>query len=513
MVPTKVFLWVYVLLYVPVGIVAQNLGVNWGVISSHPLDPEIVVKMLKDNGIKRVKIFHAEPQVLNALAGTDLEVMVGIPNEALESLSQNYSVAQAWVKANVTAYTGKKPVNFKYVLVGNEPFLTAYKGMFANFTLPAMKNILKALNEAGHGKDIKVSSPLNGDVYMTTSYRPSDGIFRPDIADIVVQICEFLDKNDAAFFVNIYPFLNLYQIPGFPESYAFFDNNTFSLDDNGVKYYNVLEANIDNLVAALKSAKYPDLPIVIGEVGWPTDGNVYATTQNAQRFNNGLLKRMALKKGTPLRPKAYPDVYLFSLLDEDQKSIDPGMFERHWGIFSFDGQPKFPLDLSGKGQNTSLVGAKNVPYMAKQWCVYNEDASNQTDLNVKVAWACNNTDCTTLVPGASCSGMGIGTNASVAFNMYYQIANQSKEACDFGGLAKIVKQDPSNGTCKFPIMIKTSQYTSKPSLAPAPSRSSESQSSSSSSSSSSPSSSSTSPSHSPPFIFQIFVGIFTVLFA
>ncbi|KAK8479207.1 hypothetical protein V6N11_046087, partial [Hibiscus sabdariffa] len=174
MVPTKVFLWVYVLLFVPAGIVAQNLGVNWGVISSHPLDPEIVVKMLKDNGIKRVKIFHAEPQVLNALAGTDLEVMVGIPNEALESLSQNYSLAQAWVKANVTAYTGKKPVNFKYVLVGNEPFLTAYKGMFANFTLPAMENIRKALNEAGHGKDIKVSSPLNGDVYMTTSYRPSD---------------------------------------------------------------------------------------------------------------------------------------------------------------------------------------------------------------------------------------------------------------------------------------------------------------------------------------------------
>ncbi|PPD78742.1 hypothetical protein GOBAR_DD24329 [Gossypium barbadense] len=349
----------------------------------------------------------------------------------------------------------------QYVAVGNEPFLAAYNGTYNNLTLPAMKNILKALNEAGVGKDIKVSTPLNGDVYITPTYKPSDGIFRHDLADIMNGICEFLHKNDAGFIVNIYPFLNLYQNPGFPEPYAFFDNDdSNSMDDHGVKYRSVLDANIDTLVAALKVANFSDIPIIVGEVGWPTDGNIYATTKNAKKFYNGLLKRMATNEGTPLRPKQYPDVYMFSLLDEDLKSIDPGMFERHWGIFSFDGQPKFPMDLSGKGQNKSLVGGKNVKYMEKQWCVYNKDASNQKDLAVKVAWACNSTDCTTLVPGASCSGMGIDMNASVAFNMYYQMANQTKGACDFEGLAKIVKQDPSNGTCRFPIMIKTIQTTS-----------------------------------------------------
>lgn len=346
--------------------------------------------------------------------------------------------------------------------VGNEPFLTSYNGTFTNATFPAMKNILRALNEAGV-KDIKVSTPLNGDVYMTSTYKPLDGVFRPDIANIMGQICQFLQENDAAFIVNIYPFFSLYQDPSFPKEYAFFDHDSsVDFDAGGVKYTNVFDASIDTLVAALRSVKTPDLPIIVGEVGWPTDGNVYATKQNSQRYYTGLLKKIASGEGTPLRPKKYPEVYMFGLLDEDFKNIDPGMFERHWGIFTFDGQPKFPMDLSGKGQNKTLVGGKGVPHYAKQWCVYNKDTSNsnQTDLAVKVEWACNNTDCTTLVPGASCSGGGLEMNASVAFNMYYQMQNQPKEACDFQGFAKLVKEDPSNGTCQFPIMIKSFKASS-----------------------------------------------------
>ncbi|XWS33237.1 hypothetical protein CRYUN_Cryun22dG0064100 [Craigia yunnanensis] len=402
-----ILLWACALILVPASAVAQNLGVNWGTIASHPLDPKTVVNMLKDNGIKKVKLFDADSITLNSLAGTDIDVMVGIPNLHLQDLSVKYSSAQAWVR------------KYQCASLGNEPFLTSYNGTYTNSAFPAMKNILKALNEAGVGKDIKVSTPLNGDVYMTPTYKPLDVIFRGDIADLMGQICEFLQENDVPFIVNIYPFFNLYQNPGFPKEYAFFDNNNSSdFDDDGVKYHNVLHANIDTLVAALKTAKTPDLPIIVGEVGWPTDGNVYATKQNAQRFYNGLLQKMASNDRTPLRPKKNPDVYMFSLFDEDFKSIDPVMFERHWGILSFDGQPKFPMDLSGKGQNKSLVGGKDVPYLEKQWCVHKKDVSDQNNLAVKVEWACNNTDCTTIVPGASCSVMGLDVNASVAFNMF-----------------------------------------------------------------------------------------------
>ncbi|OMO55885.1 Glycoside hydrolase, family 17 [Corchorus capsularis] len=455
-----ILLWALTLiLLVPaISVVAQTIGVNWGTITFRQLDPNIVVKMLHDNGFKKVKLFEPDSGILDALAGTDIEVMLGIPNYFLQSLSSDYKSAQAWVKQNVTTYNpGKKDgVNIKIVTVGNEAFLTSYNGTYINITYPAMKNIYKALNEAGYGnKQIKVSTPVNGDVYTTTSYRPSDGVFRPDIKDVMIQICEFLQENESPFIVNIYPFFNLYQTPGFPEEYAFFDNNgNFSLEDHGAYYTNVFDANVDNLVASMRKAKFDNLKIVVGEVGWPSDGNVYATPKNAQRFYNGLFKKLAEKKGTPLMPNLDPEVYLFCLLDENFKSTDPGLFERHWGMFTFDGQPKYPMDLSGKGQNKMLVGAKNVPYLAKQWCVHNKEASNQQDLPEKVGYACNNTDCTSIAEGASCGGISADMNASVAFNMYYQMQDQNKKACDFQGLAKITTNDPSTGNCHFPIMIK-----------------------------------------------------------
>ncbi|EOX92316.1 O-Glycosyl hydrolases family 17 protein [Theobroma cacao] len=371
--------------------------------------------MIEDNGIRKVKLFDADPYTLNALAGTDIEVMLGIPNCFSQNLSEQYSTAQAWVKQNVTAYLGKGGVNIRYVAVGNEPFLTNYNGSFTSSTFPAMKNIRKALNEAGVVKQIKVSTALNGDVYD----------------------------------------------PRFPREYAFFDNQ-ITVDENGIEYHNDFDKSIDTLVAALQKAKAPAVPVIVGEVGWPTDGDFYSTRKNGQRFYNGLIKKMVSNEGTPRRPNKNSDVYMFCLLDEDFKNIDPGMCERHWGIFSFDGQPKFPMDLSGKGENKSLVGAKGVPYLARQWCVHNKEANNQEDLAKKVEYASNNTDCTSLVAGASCSGMGTDMNASVAFNMYYQMQDQAEGACDFQGLAKLVKRDPSIGTCQFPIMIEKYQATHPP---------------------------------------------------
>lgn len=54
--------------------VVEGLGVNWGTMATHMLDPKIVVQMLKDNGIKKVKLFDADKSTMNALAGTLVQV-------------------------------------------------------------------------------------------------------------------------------------------------------------------------------------------------------------------------------------------------------------------------------------------------------------------------------------------------------------------------------------------------------------------------------------------------------
>ncbi|KAI4341172.1 hypothetical protein MLD38_025929 [Melastoma candidum] len=200
------------------------------------------------------------------------------------------------------------------------------------------------------------------------------------------------------------------------------------------------------------------MPIFVGEVGWPTDGDKNANSAYATRFYNGLMKKLAANQGTPLRP-GYIEVYLFGLLDEDAKSILPRNFERHWGLFRYDGQPKFPIDLSGKGDNKSLVPAQNVTYQPLTWCVLNPDAKDVPKLDDNINYACTRADCTALTPGSSCSGLDAHASGSYAFNSYYQIQNQNPQSCNFQGLAKITTSNISQANCNFTIQIVYSSST------------------------------------------------------
>ncbi|XP_027155127.1 glucan endo-1,3-beta-glucosidase 8-like [Coffea eugenioides] len=440
----------------------EGLGVNWGTVSSHKLAPETVIQLLKDNGIQKVKLFDADPTILKALAGSGLEVMIAATNLELADLGDP-TKAKDWVHKNVIPYNvnSKDGVNITIVAVGNEPFLQAYGDKFTGVTAPALKNIQDALNEAGVGKTTKASIPFNGDVYMSPFYNPvpSAGIFRPDIADKIREILKILNANNAPFIVNIYPFLSLYFAKNFPLEYAFFDGAT-PLVDGKIQYTNVLDANMDTLVSALKVEGYSDMPIIVGEIGWPTDGDTNANVTLAQRFLQGLIKHLASNKGSSLRP-GYLETYLFGLFDEDKKSTLPGNFERSWGIFKYDGQPKFPLDLSGKGENKTLVAAKDVQYLPKKWCVLKGDAPTDANLADNMNYACNNGgDCTPIQDGSSCNFLDAKQKASYVFNSYFQIQNQSNTSCDFKGLATVTTQDPSVPNCNFTIQIAPSTSTS-----------------------------------------------------
>ncbi|CAL5185525.1 unnamed protein product [Lathyrus oleraceus] len=441
----------------------EGLGVNWGTQATHPLKADTIVEMLKDNGIGKVKLFDADDETMSALGGSGIEVMVGIPNNQLLEMS-NYDRALQWVRKNITRYNFKSGgVNIKYVAVGNEPFLKSYNNSFLNVTFPALQNIQNALNELGLGDSIKATVPSNADIYGypdPNNAVPSSGIFRPDLSNLMTQIVQFLNKNNAPFTVNIYPFLSLYENDNFPFDYAFFDGVTNPLNDNGILYTNVFDANFDTLVSALKSIGFGNMEILVGEVGWPTDGNKNANIQNALRFYNGLLPKLSSNKGTPKR-NGYIEVYLFGLIDEDAKAIAPGNFERHWGIFSFDGKPKFPMHVSSKnGENKLLVGAKNVHYLDPKWCMFNPNSNNLSKLDDNINYACTYADCTPLGDGSSCNDLDANGKASYAFNMYYQVQNQNDLACDFEGLAMITTNNISTSTCDFIIQINPSSSSS-----------------------------------------------------
>lgn len=427
-----------------------GIGANWGTQTSHPLAPHIVVQMLRDNGIQKVKLFDAEDATLSALRKTNIEVMVGIPNELLQSLATSMKAAEKWVSRNISGYVSDG-VNIRYVAVGNEPFLETFNGTFLPTTFPALQNIQSALIKAGLGNQVKVTVPLNADVYQSPSGKPSDGNFRSDIRDLMLAIVKFLSDNGAPFTVNIYPFISLYTDPNFPVDYAFFDGTSTPVVDGGTTYNNMFDANHDTLVWALKKNGFDNLPIIIGEIGWPTDGDMNANIQSAQKFNQGFMRHISTGQGTPMRAGPI-NAYLFSLIDEDQKSIQPGNFERHWGLFYYDGLPKYQLSLGTA--NSGLIRAKGVQYLDRKWCVLKPSASlDNPQVAPSVSYACANADCTSLGYRTSCGDLDARGNISYAFNSYYQMNDQDDQACGFSGLATVTNKDPSTGLCRFIIEI------------------------------------------------------------
>ncbi|KAJ0800472.1 putative glucan endo-1,3-beta-D-glucosidase [Helianthus annuus] len=430
-----------------------GIGANWGTQSSHPLPPETVVKLLRDNGIQKVKLFDADYGSLRALGKSGIEVMVGIPNDMLATMASSMKAAEKWVSKNVSEHVNNNNVNIRYVAVGNEPFLSTYNGTFLETTFPALQNIQAALIKAGLATKVKVTVPQNADVYESSTGVPSSGDFRADIHDYMIKITKFLNDNGSPFTVNIYPFISLYINPNFPVEYAFFDGNATPVNDGGTTYTNVFDANYDTLVWALQKNGFANMGIIVGEIGWPSDGDRNANNQYAQRFMQGFMTHIAGNKGTPMRTGPL-DVYLFSLIDEDDKSIQPGNFERHWGVFYYDGQPKYALNL-GTTNSGALIPASNVKYLQKKWCVMKDSAKlDDPSVAQSVSYACALGDCTSLGYGTSCGDLDARGNISYAFNSYYQKNDQADEACRFPNVSTVTKEDPSTRTCRFQIMIE-----------------------------------------------------------
>ncbi|KAM7266787.1 hypothetical protein ACFE04_008953 [Oxalis oulophora] len=431
----------------------SGVGVNWGTQATHPLAPTTVVRLLKDNGFTKVKLFDADSATLSALSHSGIEVMVGIPNDMLYTLANNVQAAVNWVSKNVSVHVSNS-VNIRYVAVGNEQFLKSLNGTYIGVTLPALQNIQSALIKAGLGNTVSVTVPLNADVYESPTNLPSDGNFRADTSDSVLKIVDFLSTSGSPFTVNIYPFISLYDDPNFPADFAFFDGSSNSINDNGRIYDNVFDANLDTLIWSLQKNGYGNMSIIVGEIGWPSDGDKNANLQSAQKFNQGFLSRVAAGKGTPMRSGPV-NAYIFSLIDEDAKSIQPGNFERHWGIFYFDGKPKYQLKF-GTSSN-GLVAASGVHYLQQRWCVMSSKASlDDSQLADSVSYACSNGDCTSLGYGTSCGNLDLRGNVSYAFNNYYQMQDQAATACQFpDSLSVLTDKDPSTGNCKFIIMIDT----------------------------------------------------------
>jgi len=84
---------------------------------------------------------------------------------------------------------------------------------------------------------------------------------------------------------------------------------------------------------------YPNKPIVITEVGWPSDGQPFkhatASVSNQAKFLREFLNRADAEKVT---------YYIVEAFDQPWKMSLEGSAGAYWGIFNADRQPKYPMD-------------------------------------------------------------------------------------------------------------------------------------------------------------------------
>lgn len=122
------------------------VGVNWGTMATHKLPPEKVVKMLNQNGIQNLKLFDADYRIMAALMGTQIQVMVAIPNIMLDQISHSPEIADSWLYENVTSYLYTGGVNIKLSMLIYSSILV----LLSNFTF-VMCNVIDSVIQCSQG--------------------------------------------------------------------------------------------------------------------------------------------------------------------------------------------------------------------------------------------------------------------------------------------------------------------------------------------------------------------------
>jgi exo-beta-1,3-glucanase (GH17 family) len=469
-----------------------NVGVNYGTLGNNLPSPLQAANLLLATTIRNVKIYNPDPAIMQAFANTNIKLIVGVPTESIPVLATSAAAAQSWFQANIAVYMPATQVS--HLAIGNEVLINS--PTFAAQLIPAMTNLHSALQTLN--LSIAVGTPHNMNI-LSSSYPPSSGTFQANLTNDMKSLLSFLNSTNAPLMVNFYPYFAYRDDPGNVSlPYALFTGNGTVTDVNtGLRYSNMLDAQLDAVYSAMERVGYGNIPILVSETGWPSGGEAdepAANPTNAQTYNLNLIKYVTSNKGTPLRPGKMIDAYIFALFNENLKPGESS--ERFFGLFNANRTPAYNLGLMVVNMTYPPVVGPPPPVAAqpppvvyqpppivgppppvvvvpappaniypppavpgpgppgnggKTWCVA-KPGSVEVDVINALEFACGEggADCSPIQVGGACYiPNSVLSHASVAFNSYYQKMGRNYWNCYFGGTGVITITDPSYTGCTF----------------------------------------------------------------
>ncbi|KAJ7571429.1 hypothetical protein O6H91_01G162800 [Diphasiastrum complanatum] len=430
---------------------AASIGVNYGQVADNLPLPQRVVQLVQSTSISKVKIYDANPVIIEAFANTGFQLIIGVKNEEIEDM-QDSNKALTWVQQNVAAYMPASQI--KLISVGNEILTGSDTEMMAQLVL-AMQNVHTALTTLGLADQVKVSTPHSLGV-LSSSFPPSSGAFRPEMRDTIIKpMLQFLAQTSSSFMINTYPYFAYKNSPqDVSLAFALFLPNPGITDPKtNLHYDNLLDAQIDAVVSAINGLGFANLPVIISESGWPSAGDQNEpgiNIENAQTYNKNLINHVT-SKGTPLRPQMGMDTYIFALFNENQK---PGpASERNFGLFHpdmstvYNPTPAQPSPANPTPSNPTPAGGGT-----RVWCI-SRPGADPSALQTSLSFACGAgaADCSAIQPGGACyEPNSVSSHAAFAFNSYYQKHGRNYWNCYFNNNALLSVTDPSSGSCVYP---------------------------------------------------------------
>ncbi|KAL3815069.1 hypothetical protein ACJIZ3_016337 [Penstemon smallii] len=424
------------------------VGINIGTDVSNLPSPVEIVAILRSRQITHVRLFNADAHMLNALSNTGIEVIVSVTNSEVLSIGESPSAAAAWINKNVAPYIPS--TNITSIAIGSE-VLTLIPNA-APILVPAMNYLYRALVTSNLNNLVKISTPSSMTI-IPQPFPPSTATFNTIWNSTMYQILQFLRNTKSFYMLNAYPYSEYIKGNGiFPLEYALFKplpSVKQIVDPNTLFHYdNMFDALVDATYNSISALNFSGIPIVVIETGWPWLGGAGepdASVENAETYNNNLIRRLSNNSGPPSQPAIPINAYIYELFNEDKRA--GSVSKRNWGVLFDNGSAIYDISLSSFGGNSSM-----------DFCIARRGV-DESSLRMGLDWACGpgRANCAAIQQGRPCYEPDtLENHASYAYNDYYQRMRGSGGTCDFDGTATTTIVDPSYGSCRFTGSSNTS---------------------------------------------------------